>query len=559
MWMLLISLIVAVFTPDPPDAAYSLTLLPGPQVRVSLQVTGTSTGTTELRLQPHWGGIENDGGDVTALKVTDSKGSELTIEHPGTTQWEVTHQPSEPLTVSYIIPARELKPLLRGNDYRTRLEPGLFHMIGELGLILPEHFDNETARSVSVAFHGFDQDGGHVISSFGDGPGPFTLHRSGQDVRHTVILAGNVRTLTRKVKGNVVGIAIVGNEWGFKDDDFADLTTKIIATERDFWNDHTDPWFLVTLTPTGTSANAHSFSLGGTGLTDSFALFCNTGLTLDEASPRALQVKRLLAHEYFHTWNGGKIKSAGEEGAGYWFSEGFTDFYARRLLHNSGMYTDSVYLDQLNEMLGQAAGNPARNATASRVNDEFWKNQDVQKLPYQRGDQVALAVDEKIREVSKGTRSIDDLMKALLEKARSGEPFASEVVLKLIESETDAAFAASIRSAVVDGSEIPLPAAITAPRATLAKGKSRSFDAGFDIDASRQSKTLTGVRPGTAAHDAGLRNGQTLKGLSISSGTPEAPPFAKVTIEFEGAAKEITYDPLTPPIQVPRYTAKKSQ
>lgn len=558
MWMLLISLVLAVFTPDtPPDVAYSLTLLPGPQVRVSLQVAGTSTGTTELRLQPQWGGIENDGGDVSALKVTDSKGSELTIEHPGTTQWKVTHQPSEPLTVSYIIPARELKPLSRGNDYRTRLEPGLFHMIGELGLILPEHFDNETLRRFSIAFHGFDQDGGSIVSSFGNGHGPFTLQRSGQDLRHTVILAGKIRTLTRKVNGNAVGIAIVGNEWGFKDDDFADLTAKIIATERDFWNDHTDPWFLVTLTPTGT--DAHSFSIGGTGLTDSFALFCNTGLTLDEASPRAMQVKRLLAHEYFHTWNGGKIKSAGEEGAGYWFSEGFTDFYARRLLHSSGMYSDSVYLDQLNEMLGQAAGNPARNAPASRINDEFWKNQDVQKLPYQRGDQVALAVDEKIREVSKGTRSVDDLMKSLLEKTRSGEPYSSDLVLKLIESETDVAFAALIRSVVVDGSEIPLPTSITAPSARLTKGKSRSFDAGFDIDASRKSKILTGVRPGTAAHDAGLRDGQSLKGLSISSGTPEAPPFAKVTIESEGASREITYDPLTPPIEVPRYTVKKSQ
>lgn len=545
--------------PQPPEPAttYTMTLLPGPQIRVDLLAAGGVEGVTELELQPNWGGVDNDGGDVTLLAVKDSHGKALEVEHPTATRWTVKHAPAERLSASYIIPARPLPPSTRGNDYRTHLDSDLFQMIGELGLLLPQHLDNPTPRPFVITFNGFDREGWKVASSFGKGQGPFAITRSGQDVRHGLIFAGKVRTLTRSVGGNTVGFAIVGDDWGFDDDAFADMTTRIIAAERNFWNDHTDPWFLVTLTPNGTKAGNGSFSIGGTGLTDAFALYCNTGLSLDAGSPHAVQIKRLLAHEYFHTWNGGKIKSAGEDGAGYWFSEGFTDFYARRMLHRAGMASDSEYLGHLNEMLGQAAANPVRNAPASKIQDEFWTSQDVQKLPYQRGDQIALALDEKIRSASQGRRSLDDFMLALLEKSRAGEPYSTEFVLKLIESQTDAEFAASIRGAVVDGADVPLPATLTVPAAKLTKGTSRSFDAGFDIDATRKTKVLTGVRPGTAAHQAGLREGQKMKGLSISSGTPDAPPFAKVTIDEGGASKVIAYDPLTAPMAVPQYTPAK--
>src|SRR6516162_4684420 len=133
--MLALAAALLVAHASPPEASYMLTLLPGPQVRVALEVGGTAQGTTNLELQPEWGGIENDGGDVTELKVLDASGHELTPDHPAATRWVVKHAPSQHLSISYIIPSRTL-PSTRGNDYRTRLDSTIFHLIGELGLLL---------------------------------------------------------------------------------------------------------------------------------------------------------------------------------------------------------------------------------------------------------------------------------------------------------------------------------------------------------------------------------------------------------------------------------------
>jgi predicted metalloprotease with PDZ domain len=521
---------------------------------VALEVGGTAQGTTNLELQPEWGGIENDGGDVTELKVLDASGHELTPDHPAATRWVVKHAPSQHLSISYIIPSRTL-PSTRGNDYRTRLDSTIFHLIGELGLLLPKQLDDDTPHDLSIEFKDFDQNGWRLASSFGPGSGPFTIQDSGRHLRHGFVLAGRMHLLTRQIRGSTVGIAVTGVDWGFTDNDFADLAAKIIDAERTFWLDDSDPWFLIALLSNGAKAGS-SVSIGGTGLTNCFALYCNTGLSLDENSKYAIQIKTLLAHEYFHTWNGGKIPSSGEQGTGYWFSEGFTDFYARRLLHEADLISDAQFLDRLNEMLGRAAGNPEQRAPASRIKELFWKNRDIQRLPYERGDQVALAVDEKIRAVSGGKRSLDNLMKDLLAETRAGREFSTDFVLDLIRAETDRDFAEAIRSAVVDGEEVPLPSHLTSPAAALCNGESRSFDAGFDTDATAKTKVITGVRERTAAFTAGLRDGQKLKGLSINSGGPGGAPSAKVTIDDDGKAKEIAYDPLTPAIQVPKYTAE---
>ncbi len=538
----------------PPEVALRFELLDGPKVRVTVDIPGDADGTTDLKIQPEWGGFASDPTDITGLEVRDHAGKTLTVTHPETNRWVVTHDRADRLSLSYTIPSRTLPPTQRGNDYRIRLDSSGFHFIGELGLIIPEHLESDEVCRVTAGFKGFDRDGWSIVSSYGAGAGPFTVSQTMQDARRSLILAGKLSVLTRRVQGNTVAVAIKEDDWKVDPEQLADCVAAIVKVERDFWSDHSDPWFLVTLVANGTSASKGSFSIGGTGLDNSFALFCNNDITLDPDSPRSLQVKVLLAHEYFHTWNGGKIASSAEEGAGYWMSEGFTDFYARRLLLRAGLISPQEFVAKLNEALERGGGNPEKNASAARINDLFWKNSDVQHVPYERGDRVALAVDEEIRSVSKGARSLDDLMIDLFHRTRSGEKYSSELVLRLIEKETSKAFADSVRACVVDGADLRLPDSIAAPPARRGTGVSRSFDPGFDTSASVSSKVVTGVREGTEAHKAGLRDGQKIRGMSISSGGPDGPPSAKVTIDDNGQKRDIVYDPLSPPREVTAYS-----
>src|SRR6185436_12913525 len=91
-----------------------------------------------------------------------------------------------------------------------------------------------------------------------------------------------------------------------------------------FWQDPNDP-FLVTLLPIIGTPNSQS--LGGTGRGDAFALFAT------DNNPDSV-INRILAHEHIHTWiprSLGRMPNK-DEARDYWFSEGFTDFYANRLL-----------------------------------------------------------------------------------------------------------------------------------------------------------------------------------------------------------------------------------
>jgi predicted metalloprotease with PDZ domain len=542
--------------PAPPPLAYMLTLRPGPEVEVELRTAAEPDGTTELCVDEFWGGVGRHAHEIDDLEVVSEVG-EVALDRQADHRWVARSAPGALLTVRYTLAEDpDRAPAGRGNDYRTQVGEGLFHAIGTLALVAPTGFDTEAPTEIGLAWQGFEDQGWTTVSSFGPGAEPVSVTLPISRFRHALFLAGDIRMTIREIEGNRVGIAIAGTDWGFEDEQLADLTVDIIRAERDFFADHTDPWFLVSLKPEG-SLKDGSFSLGGTGLTNCFAMFVNAGITLDEGSEHRRRMAHLLAHEYFHKWNGGKISTTDPEGSNYWFSEGFTEFYARRILLRAGLATAGDFAEGLNEMLGRWSASPARNATNARVVEEFWTNADVGHLPYQRGELIAIAIDERIRADSGGTACLDDLMRDLLARAREpGEALTGDSILAMIEARTDAEFVAGLRAWIDDGADLPLCETVSEPPLRLASRTMSVFDAGFDTAATQAAMVMSGVREGTAAHAAGLRDGQTVRGLNISSGTPAAPPFATVTIEREGEKVEITYDPVTPPAAVPFYTAR---
>ena len=88
--------------------------------------------------------------------------------------------------------------------------------------------------------------------------------------------------------------------------------------QRDFWQDHSQKYFAVTMTPTH-QENGSSYQ--GSGLTNSFATSASNNDNLD---PEGLVY--LFNHELQHNWTGHTIVNQNEEEQ-YWFSEGFTDYY----------------------------------------------------------------------------------------------------------------------------------------------------------------------------------------------------------------------------------------
>lgn len=532
-----------------------------PGVTVTIEFTGDADGRSEVTAPDSaWGGFTPDPADFTDIAAA-SDGSSLSLTAINALGWSVEHPPSVTIMFSYTLrepssPGREPLPPGR-NDYRTAVGPDYFRMFGPLGFLYPKHLRDATPRRHDIRWLGFDSPGFVCASSFGDGPTQSATITADRFI-NSIYVAGRFSEARRDINGGRLAVLIAGDHWDFTPDEFADLTAGIVRAQRDFFDDHSQPWYLVCVTPQPRAAPG-SFSLGGTALTNTFALFCDTGTSLRPNSPHIAHVQRLLAHEYFHSWNGVAFQVRGPEGSNYWFSEGFTDYFTRRMLRLAGRWTDQDILADINDSLARYDANPARHATNDQVIAAFWSDREMADLPYRRGDLAALALDQEIRRRSGGKRTLDDAFRDLIRTNAGREMPDQEALFGFFEAQAGPELAQSVRRFVLDGHDAPLPDSLDEFGASLSTVGRRSMDPGFDLDASREQRRIVGVRGGSAAQAAGLKDGMPFRRISIGA-DQDKPTEALAEVEIDGEWMTIRYEALGPvrhvrayqPGQVPR-------
>jgi predicted metalloprotease with PDZ domain len=536
-----------------PELAWSFELLAGapPRVRAELAVRGEADGTSELCVAPGWGGVDDVASLLHELRAADGSGRELPLERTGPTSWTVQHEPGASLRLSWLLePLPDGSGPPDGNDYRPLVTDDHFHATGDTTLLWPAWMEDATPRTQSLSWRGFAEAGWTVACSHGLQQDRLVVRRTLSDFRRAVFYAGrSLRTSVRRVGGGDVALAIGGTHWAFRDEELLDLAARVIGAQRGFFGDPGPPLYVITLLPTPRLPEG-SFSLGGTGLTDSFALFVMDGIGLSPGSDERQRVARLLAHEHFHAWNGGLLKPRDPEQLAYWFSEGFTEFYAGRLLLAAGLVTAQQRVDGLNEMLTGYWASPARNVPNERVREAFWTDADVQRLPYQRGELAAILVDDAIRRAHGGRASLDDLMREMVAEARAGAPdYDTEAVLARIARWAGEDTAAAVRALVVDGADAVLPPGTWAPWVEVTTRESHEYELGFDREASFASGLVSGLREGSAAWKAGVRDGQHVRGLSLPGRDPEV--SVALTIRDDDGERTLSWRPAGAPLTLP--------
>jgi predicted metalloprotease with PDZ domain len=200
-------------------------------------------------------------------------------------------------------------------------------------------------------------------------------------------------------------------------------------------------WFLITVVGDGFGGLEHRAST---------ALIVNRDdLPLAHETPVSAGYRKFLSlasHEYFHSWNVKRIKPeafidydlANENYTRQlWFFEGFTDYYDDLVLVRAGIITPLEYLEVEAENIGKVMAQSGRlKQSVAEASFDAWikyYRQD-ENAPnalvsyYQKGAIVALALDLTIREKTSGTKSLDDVMRALWNefgKTRLGVPEAA--------------------------------------------------------------------------------------------------------------------------------------
>ncbi len=485
---------------DAPDLTYTIARVGPSAYEIAIDAPAAPSGDTVFALDA-WGGIDDPATGIGDVR----EASGAPVAHPTPTTWRV-HATGRRVSITY---ALVRSPLELDNRFRPLASEHLVHFIGNTALLYPQHVDGE--RHVRVVWQGFD--GWRVASSHGtdvidDYIGPL------EEFRDAVFFASDrMRVVERPVAGTQLVLAIDG-KWAFTDDELADRIAAIVAMERAFFSDPGPPRFVVTLVQLGEPHGGY----GGTGLTTSFSLAMNRGARLDNS------ISELVAHEYFHTWDGQQIIPDGREDLAYWFTEGFTQFYTWRLLYRGGLVSLDDYVAELDRALVAYAASPVRELPNARIGEGFWTSPDVDKLPYLRGALVAAVLDREIRRASAGARDLDSVMRALAGEGRAGKRVTTESLLARFAAEASPAVAERLRATVVDGATLAIDRDAFEPCLSGAVDKRVAFELGFDAGGIRGvHKVVGGVVPGSAAERAGVHDGDELDGVDITFGDADPP------------------------------------
>ncbi|MDI1240443.1 MAG: hypothetical protein PSX80_00815 [bacterium] len=512
----------------------------GPAYRVSVTFAGDSDGTTNILLPNEWGGQQELFKAIRNVSVSDG----ATLSDTDKPYIKIlTHQPGQKISLIYEIVQGFQGPLTNAVRYRPVTDTNYIHWIGNTVWVVPE-WDEQAKNDVSIEWNGFPKTW-TVANSFATGKRKQNFRAKLPELRSAIFVAGDFRLTSTKTKGNDVNVAIRG-KWEFKDTELAEMIQRVIETERDFFADHSQRYYLVTLVQTDEGPNAYSF--GGTGLTDSFALFATPNATVD-------RIRGLLAHEYAHNWIPGRLGRMPEpEQQLYWFSEGFTEFYNYKLLFKGGLITPAEFASAYNELIREYYTLPVREASNDRIVKDFWTDRNVQRLPYLRGFLFATNLDVEIKSNSGGKASLDDAIRELFAVSKAApQPFSFESLGSLFSKHLG-------RDASVDIERHLKQGQMIVPREDLlGEGFEQEtvqmplFELGFDFDKFAKERLVADVSPNSSAYAAGLRNGQRRNGgVSIAFG--DTTKEVELKVKGGDGEKTIKYLPVARQrLTIPQY------
>ena len=176
----------------------------------------------------------------------------------------------------------------------------------------------------------------------------------------------------------------------------------------------------------------HNFAQGGGGLE-------HLNSTVLGASRNAYSNARgyngflgLVAHEYHHLWNVKRLRPVALGPFDYdnenyttnlWIAEGFTSYFENKFMYRAGFANEEAFVNGLVGAVGTVVNTPGAkimSAAASSfdawINGAYRPNENSRNTfvsYYSKGEVVGLLMDLEIANATKGTKSLDDVMKAM--------------------------------------------------------------------------------------------------------------------------------------------------
>lgn len=402
-------------------------------------------------------------------------------------RWVAERATSGPIDVRYFAPVRVVTDRTNnGPLFDLRAEAGGVSGAGICFLALPDTAD-DFAASISWDLSRLAP-GARAVSTFGEGG--VRTRATVEQLSHAYYMAGPVSSSTRSAAS---GFSM---HWlsqpTFDASAVASQIERIYTAMCTFFREP-EPGHRVFV-------RKHPYSgSGGTAFPRSFVFGYS-----EAQAPSVARLTSLVAHETAHNWP----RLDGEHTETAWYSEGTAEYYSILLPYRAGITTQDEYLAAINERAHGYYTNPLQTLSNHDAGELFWKDNRAQRVPYGRGLFYLLDVNDQIIRRSGGTRSLDDLVLAILDRHRAGGRVGVSEWLELIEAELGEAGRSGYEAMAAGRWAVPEPTAL-GPRFTRREVEDHVLEVGFELD-SLTSGTIAGLVEGSAAGRAGVREGDAI-------------------------------------------------
>jgi predicted metalloprotease with PDZ domain len=341
--------------------------------------------------------------------------------------------------------------------------------------------------------------GWSTMTNFGEPP---TVRLpEGDMITKTLIIGGDYRAFS--VPGQPHTTLYGRGEWADKGAALAGQLNRIVGCQTHIMGPVPYDELMVVVNP------GESEDQSGTAIVRGLLLQPAKGVAATDPS-----LLTLFAHEHFHNWLGKLIRPADGTQLKPFF-EGFTSYYEVVTALRAGVITPLAAVRHLEHAAERMLRCPLYGRlSSSELEQGYWRFDGTEDLAYGRGPLAALWLDQTIRASAPG-KSLDDVMRLLLSRARQGERLTLASLHAAVKQIGGGA-CETVLDAALSADEIPL-AQIFQAAGIRSTWQPQSFvDFGFLPYTDTEGRMLAvKVVPGGPASQAGLQEGAQLEGRSL--------------------------------------------
>ena len=230
-------------------------------------------------------------------------------------------------------------------------------------------------------------------------------------------------------------------------------------------------------------------------------------------------------------WFGSKGKV---EASSAWFRRGIPRYIAGQILLSLGALNSEEYAVELNRLGAVVASSPYRElATAALPNT--WAGM---QLAEARGALHAAWVDEQLLRASKGARSLQYLLGALVAGGSDGQLSLTAWTQAIAQTLGATSTSRAVDAQIITGKDLRLPTNSFGPCFAAVTRTYAALQLGFDTSAVGGQEVVSHVDQTSAARHAGLQLGDEILHSQSSAGPK---PVTHVTTRRQGQESELAF------------------